>query len=699
MAKGATGVALDLHKVRNIGIIAHIDAGKTTTTERILYYTGMVHKIGEVHDGAATTDYMEQERERGITITAAAVTSQWKGVQINLIDTPGHIDFTAEVQRSLRVLDGGVVVFDGVAGVEPQSETVWRQADKYEVPRMCFINKMDRTGANFQRCVDMIVDRLGGNPVILYHPYGEGDRFGGLLDILNRKLYLYGNDEGTDIKIVDVPADAVDLVETTRAQAVEKIVETDDALMERYLQEDTLSVPELEEALRKGCLSGKLHPVLTGSALKNKGVQLLLDAVIQYLPSPLDIPPTKGIDPKTEKEIIREANNEEPMSALVFKILTDPFVGRLAFFRVYSGVMRAGSGVLNSSKGKKERIGRIVRLFADKREDVEEVQAGDIAAILGLKDSFTGDTLCDETNPIVLEQISFPDPVISIAVEPKTKADQDKMGIALRKLAEEDPTFKVRTDEQLSQTIISGMGELHLEIIVDRMKREYKVEAVVGRPRVSYRETITRTVRHDEVFKRQSGGSGQYARVVIEIEPWTAEEGNKDPYLVEDKVIGGTIPKEFIRPTLDGIKTALDSGILAGFPVVGIRVRLVDGAYHDVDSSSMAFEIAGSMAIKAAFNQAKPILLEPMMQVEVISPSEYNGTLLGDLMSRRALVEGTDARPGNAQAVRALVPLGEMFGYATDIRNMSQGRGQFTMEFAKYMPAPKTVEEDLAKQK
>jgi elongation factor G len=697
MPKGATGVALDLTKVRNIGIIAHIDAGKTTTTERILYYTGMVHKIGEVHEGAATTDYMEQERERGITITAAAVTSQWKGVQINLIDTPGHIDFTAEVQRSLRVLDGGVVVFDGVAGVEPQSETVWCQADKYGVPRMCFINKMDRTGANFQRCVDMIVERLGGNPAILLRPYGEGDRFAGLLDIMNRKLITYGNDEGTDIKVVDLPADAIDLVETTRAQMVEKIVETDETLMERYLMEETISNDELKVALRAACIAGKVHPVVTGSALKNKGVQLLLDAVIDYLPSPLDIPPTRGTNPDTEEEIVRSANNDEPLAALVFKIITDPFVGRLAFFRVYSGVMKAGSGVLNSSKDKKERIGRIVRMFADKREDVEEVQAGDIAAILGLKDTFTGDTLTDDDNPIVLEKISFPEPVISVAVEPKTKADQDKMGVALRKLAEEDPTFRVQTDEQTLQTIISGMGELHLEIIVDRMKREYKVEAVVGRPRVSYRETITRSVRHDETFKRQSGGKGQYARVVIEVEP--LPDDAKEPYILEDKIVGGTIPKEFVKPALDGIKGAIESGIMAGFPVVGVKVKLVDGAFHDVDSSSMAFETAGSIAMKTAFMAAKPILLEPMMKVEVTSPSEYNGTLLGDLMSRRAIVEGTETRPGNAQSVRALVPLGEMFGYATNIRNMSQGRGQFTMEFAKYMPAPKNVEEEIVKAK
>ncbi len=695
MAKGIAGATLDLHKVRNIGIIAHIDAGKTTTTERILYFTGMVHKIGEVHDGAATTDYMDQERERGITITAAAVTSRWHDTQINLIDTPGHIDFTAEVQRSLRVLDGGVVVFDGVAGVEPQSETVWRQADKYGVPRICFINKMDRTGANFQRCVDMIVDRLGGNPAILLVPYGEGDRFGGLLDILNRKLVLYGNNEGTDIKIVDVPADAMELVETTRAQLVEKIVETDETMMERYLMEETISIEELTETLRIATLAGKVQPVLTGSALKNKGVQILLDAVVAYLPSPLDVEATHGTNPKTDADEIRTADNEAPLSALVFKIITDPFVGRLAFFRVYSGVMRTGTGVLNSSKDKRERIGRIVRMFADKREDVDEVQAGDIAAILGLKDTFTGDTLCDESRPIVLEQITFPEPVISVAVEPKTKADQDKMGIALRKLAEEDPTFRVHSDEQLGQTIIEGMGELHLEVLVERMRREHKVEATVGRPRVSYRETITRSIRHDEVFKRQSGGSGQYARVVIEIEP--LPDDVKEPYIIEDKVVGGTIPKEFIRPTFDGIKAALENGILAGYPVVGIRVKLVDGAYHEVDSSSMAFEIAGSIAIKAAFQKAKPILLEPMMQVEVISPSEYNGTLLGDLMSRRAIVETTEGRPGNAQAIKCLVPLGEMFGYATDIRNMSQGRGQFTMEFSKYLPAPKNVEEELVK--
>jgi len=695
MAKTNQFGALDLKMVRNIGIIAHIDAGKTTTTERILYYTGMVHKIGEVHDGAATTDYMDQERERGITITAAAVTSAWKGHQINLIDTPGHIDFTVEVQRSLRVLDGGVVVFDGVAGVEPQSETVWRQADKYNVPRMCFVNKMDRTGANFQRCVDMIVDRLGGKPVILYFPYGEGDRFGGLIDVLNQELIVYGNDLGTDIQRKPLPDDIREKAESSRAQTVERIVEADEALMEKYLMEEPVSLEELTVALRKGCIAGTLHPVLCGSALKNKGVQILLDAVVEYLPSPLDIPAVKGNDPKTGEELLRHASDDEPLTALVFKIITDPYVGRLAFFRVYSGVIRSGTGVLNSIKNKNERIGRMVRMFADKREDVEEVHAGDIAAILGLKDTFTGETLCDGNNPIVLEKISFPDPVINVSIEPKTKADQDKMGEALRKLAEEDPTFHVRTDEQLGQTLLYGMGELHLEVMVERMRREHGVAAVVGRPRVAYRETITRPSRSDMTFKRQSGGKGQYARVVVEIEPLPADA--KETFIFEDEIVGGSIPREFIRPTHEGIKEALQGGVLAGYPVVGIKASLVDGAFHEVDSSEMAFKIAGSMALKEAVLRGNPVLLEPMMKVEVVVPDDYTGSVVGDLSSRRALIEGMEPRAGGSSSIKAIVPLGEMFGYATDLRNMSQGRGAFTMEFDRYSPAPNSIAEEIIK--
>jgi len=695
MAKNEKFGSLDLKMVRNIGIIAHIDAGKTTTTERVLYYTGMVHKIGEVHDGAATTDYMDQERERGITITAAAVTSSWKGHQINLIDTPGHIDFTAEVQRSLRVLDGGVVVFDGVAGVEPQSETVWRQADRYNVPRICFVNKMDRTGANFQRCVDMIVDRLGGKPVILYFPYGEGDRFQGLVDVLNQKLITYGNDLGTDIKVVELPDDVREKAAATRAAAVEAIVETDEALMERYLMEEPIGQEDLVTALRAATIAGKVQPVLCGSALKNKGVQLLLDAVVDYLPSPLDIPPVKGTDPNTGEELIRHATDNEPLTALVFKIITDPYVGRLAFFRVYSGVMKSGTGVLNSTKGRRERIGRMVRMFADKREDVEEVHAGDIAAILGLKDTFTGETLCDSDHPIVLEKISFPDPVINVSIEPKTKADQDKMGEALRKLAEEDPTFHVRSDEQLGQTLIYGMGELHLEVLVERMRREHGVDAVVGRPRVAYRETITRPVRIDETFKRQSGGKGQYARVVVEFEP--LPEDSTETFVFSDEIRAGAIPREFIKPTEAGIREAMQGGVLAGYPVVGVKARLVDGAFHEVDSSEMAFHIAASMALKNAVQRGSPVILEPMMKIEVVVPDDYTGTVVGNLSSRRALIEGMEPRPGGSSSIKAIVPLGEMFGYATDLRNMSQGRGSFTMEFYKYNPAPTNIADEVIK--
>ncbi|MCC6567040.1 MAG: elongation factor G [Chloroflexi bacterium] len=695
MAKKESSGALDLKRVRNIGVIAHIDAGKTTTTERILYYTGMVHRIGEVHEGAATTDYMDQERERGITITAAAVTSSWRDHQINLIDTPGHIDFTAEVQRSLRVLDGGVVVFDGVAGVEPQSETVWRQADKYGVPRICFINKMDRTGANFQRCVDMIVDRLGGKPVILYIPYGEGDRFGGLIDLMKMELITYGNDLGTDIQHHPLPEAVREQAETIRAQSIESIVENDEFLMEKYLMEEEVTQDELVGALRAATIAGKVQPVLCGSALKNKGVQPLLDAVIDYLPSPLDIPPVKGTNPDTEEEVERKASDDEPLAALVFKIITDPYVGRLAFFRVYSGVIRTGTGVLNSVKDRKERIGRMVRMFADKREDVDEVHAGDIAAILGLKDTFTGETLCDPNNPIVLEKISFPAPVINVAIEPKTRADQDKMGEALRKLAEEDPTFLVKVDETLGQTLIYGMGELHLEVLVERMRREHHVDAVMGRPRVAYRETITRPVRAEGRFVRQTGGSGQYGHVVVEFEPLPPDY-EKD-YEFVDKIVGGTIPREFIRPAENGIREAMQAGVLAGYPVVGIRATLVDGSWHEVDSSEIAFKIAGSLALKEGVQRGSPVLLEPMMRVEVVVPDDYTGTIVGNLSSRRALIEGMEPRVGGSSSIKAIVPLGEMFGYATDLRNMSQGRGSFTMEFEKYSPAPQFIADEVIK--
>ena len=694
MAKTTIG-PLDLSKVRNIGIIAHIDAGKTTTTERILYYTGMVHKIGEVHDGAATTDYMDQERERGITITAAAITAAWKDCQINVIDTPGHIDFTAEVQRSLRVLDGGVVVFDGVAGVEPQSETVWRQANRYNVPRMCFINKMDRTGASFKRCLDMIVERLGGKPAVLILPYGEGDQFKGLIDVLKQEYIYFGDDKGIDIQHLALPDDAKQQAQQARNQLVEAIAETDDVLMEKYLMEEPLTEEEMKVALRKATIAGTLHPVLCGSALKNKGVQTLLDAVIDYLPSPLDIPAIVGHNPDTGEEMLRHATDDEPLAALVFKIITDPYVGRLAFVRVYSGVLKSGTGVLNTSKDRRERIGRMVRMFADEREDIQEIHAGDIGAILGLKDTFTGETLSDPDHEIVLEKISFPDPVINVSIEPKTSGDQDKMGEALRKLAEEDPTFHVRVDEQLGQTLIYGMGELHLEVLVERMRREHKVDATVGRPRVAYRETITRKVRHDETFKRQSGGSGQYARVVLEIEP--LPEGSKETFVWEDAIVGGTIPKEYIKPTMTGVEEAVQGGVLAGYPVVGIKVRLVDGAFHEVDSSEMAFKIAGSIAFKAAMQKAGPVLLEPMMRVEVTAPDASTGDVIGDLSSRRALIEGMDPRPGSASAVRAIVPLGSMFGYATDLRSKTSGRGNFTMEFEKYAQAPASIAEEVMK--
>ncbi|MGQ9888162.1 MAG: elongation factor G [Aggregatilineales bacterium] len=698
MAKKAE-TKLDLSKVRNIGIIAHIDAGKTTTTERVLYYTGMVHRIGEVHDGAATTDYMEQERERGITITSAAVTASWNGHQINLIDTPGHVDFTAEVQRSLRVLDGGVVVFDGVAGVEPQSETVWRQANQYNVPRICFVNKMDRIGANFHRCVRMIAERLNGNPVPIQMPFGEGTDFGGIIDLLAMELVTYGDDLGTAIERHPIPESHREQAETMRAEMIEKIVESDDYLTEKYLMEEPITDDELLGALRAATIAGRVQPVLCGSALKNKGIQMMLDRVVDLLPSPLDIPPVRGIHPKTEEEITRAASDDEPTAALVFKILTDPYVGRLAFFRVYSGVVRSGATLLNTSKGSKERIGRIVRMFADRREDIDEVHAGDIAAILGLKDTFTGDTLCDPDKPIMLEQISFPEPVIEVAIEPNSKSDQDKMGVALRRLAEEDPTFKVEVDDKLGQTKIRGMGELHLEVLVDRMMREFGVEATVGRPRVAYRETITKSARVDTTFKRQTGGSGQYARVVIEFEPLSEDEEGpvKDGLLFVDATKGGVIPKEFIRPVENGVREAMAGGVLAGYPVVGIKATLVDGAYHEVDSSEIAFKIAGSMCLKEGVQKGKPVLLEPTMRVEVVVPEEYTGTVVGDLSSRRGVIVGMEPRGSGTSSVRASVPLGEMFGYATALRNITQGRGNFTMEFEKYAIAPQSIADEVIK--
>jgi len=698
MAKKAE-TTFDLNKVRNIGIIAHIDAGKTTTTERVLYYTGMVHRIGEVHEGAATTDYMEQERERGITITAAAVTAAWNGHQVNLIDTPGHVDFTAEVQRSLRVLDGGVVVFDGVAGVEPQSETVWRQANGYNVPRICFVNKMDRVGANFRRCVEMVVERLHGNPVMIQYPYGEGAEFGGIIDLMAMELVTYGDDLGTAIERQAIPESFREQAETMRAEMIEKIVENDDFLTEKYLMGEEITNDELKGALRDATIASKIHPVMCGSALKNKGVQMLLDAVVDYLPSPLDVPPVKGTHPKTDEPLERHPSDSEPTAALVFKIITDPYVGRLAFFRVYSGVVKAGSMMQNTTKGSRERIGRIVRMFADRREDIEEVHAGDIAAVLALKETFTGDTLADENKPIVLEKITFPEPVIEVAIEPNTKADQDKMGNALRRLAEEDPTFRIEVDDKLGQTKIKGMGELHLEVLVDRMMREFGVQASVGRPRVAYRETITRAVREDTTFKRQTGGSGQYARVVVEFEPLPEEEAAlaKDGLLFVDAIRGGSVPREFIRPTENGIREAVVGGVLAGYPVVGIKATLVDGAFHEVDSSEMAFKVAGSMCLKEAFRKAKPILLEPTMKVEVVVPDEYTGTIVGDVSSRRGIIGGMEPRGSGTTSVRANVPLGEMFGYATALRNMTQGRGSFTMEFEQYSPAPQSIADEVIK--
>ncbi len=685
----------DLAKVRNIGIIAHIDAGKTTTTERVLYYTGMLRRMGEVHDGAATTDYMEQERERGITITAAAVTSFWHDYQINLIDTPGHVDFTAEVQRSLRVLDGGVVVFDGVAGVEPQSETVWRQADEYHVPRICFINKFDRVGAELDRVVAMIADRLHARPLPIQLPYGEGVSFAGIIDLFEMDLVKYTDDLGLQQVREPIPADYVERAEAARARMIETIVENDDYLMEKFLQEEPISNDELKAALRDATIQNKVNPVLVGSALRNKGVQLLLDAIVDYLPSPLDVPPVHGTHPRTGEDLERHPSDSDPLSVLIFKILTDPFVGRLAFFRVYSGVLRAGSGVLNTTKGKKERVGRVVRMFADRREDVEAVHAGDIAAILGLKDTFTGDTLADDNAPILLERIEFPEPVIAVAIEPKTKADQDKMGEALRKLAEEDPTFVVRVDESVGQTLIEGMGELHLEVLVDRMLREFKVGARVGKPRVAYRETITRAVRAEGRFVRQTGGSGQYGHVVVEFEP--LPEDSAENFIFENKIVGGTIPKEYIGPTQRGIEEAMSGGVLAGYPVTHIKATLVDGSWHEVDSSEIAFKIAGSLALKEGVQRGNPILLEPVMRVEVVAPDEFTGDVIGDLSARRGNITGMEPRGSGASSIRALVPLGEMFGYATDIRNETQGRGSFTMEFDRYAPTPQHITDEIVK--
>jgi elongation factor G len=679
-----------LARTRNIGIIAHIDAGKTTVTERILFYTKKIYKLGEVHEGAATMDWMPQEQERGITITAAATTCFWDDHRINIIDTPGHVDFTVEVERSLRVLDGAVVVFDGVAGVEPQSETVWRQADRYQVPRICFINKLDRTGADFWRCVDMIRDRLGARPVPIQIPIGSEDRYLGVVDLVEMKAIVYRDDLGSEIEVTDIPDTLLAEARRHREAMIEAVAESDDGLTHKFLEGQELTVEEIRHGLRLGTLQYKFVPVLNGSALKNKGIQPMLDAVVSYLPSPLDVPPTIGLDPRTGKELVRTVDDKEPFSALAFKIAADPFVGKLAFFRVYAGTLKSGSYVLNATKNRKERIGRILQMHANHREEIDQVYAGDIAAAVGLKDTFTGDTLSDPDHPIILENISFPEPVIEVKIEPKTKADQDKLAIALQRLAEEDPTFKVHTDAESGETLIAGMGELHLDVLVDRMVREFKVAANVGRPQVAYRETIRRAAEGNGRFIRQTGGKGQYGHAVITLEPLEKGAG----YEFVDKIVGGTIPREFIKSVNQGIREALESGIYANVPMVDVRATLFDGSYHEVDSSEMAFKIAGSMAAKDAVSKADPTILEPMMRVEVTLPGEFIGDVIGDLNSRRGQVEGMDER-GTTQVVRAFVPLAAMFGYATDLRSMTQGRASYSMELSHYAEVPASVAAEL----
>jgi elongation factor G len=688
----ATQTQQALDRVRNIGIMAHIDAGKTTTTERILYYTGRTHKMGEVHEGAATMDWMEQEQERGITITSAATTAFWRDFRINIIDTPGHVDFTVEVERSLRVLDGAIAVFDSVAGVEPQSETVWRQADRYRVPRIAFINKMDRTGADFFAAVQSMVDRLGAHPVPVQLPIGQEEHFRGVVDLVEMQAIEYTDDLGQNFEVGEIPAELAEQAQEYHHQLIDAVADHDDELLETYLEDESAVTPEmLKRALRAATLDISVTPVLLGSAFKNKGVQPLLDAVIDYLPSPLDVPPVHGIDPRTEHELSRRPAVDEPFSALAFKVMSDPYVGKLTYFRVYSGQIKAGDRILNTTTGKTERVGRILQMHANHREEREAIGAGEIAAGVGLKQTTTGDTLAVDTAPIVLESMTFPDPVISVAVEPKTKGDQDKLGNGLQRLAEEDPTFRVRTDEETGQTLISGMGELHLEIIVDRLKREFSVDANVGRPQVAYRETISKPVQKIEGrFVRQTGGRGQYGHAVIDAEP--AEPGEGYEFL--DKIVGGKVPREYI-PAVDlGIQEAMESGILAGYPVVDVRVSLVEGSYHDVDSSEIAFKVAGSMAWKEAMKRAKPKLLEPVMAVEVVTPEDYLGDVMGDLNSRRGRIENLEPR-GNAQTIRARVPLAEMFGYATDLRSTTQGRATFTMQFDRYEEVPQTIAGEL----
>lgn len=683
-----------VERYRNIGIIAHIDAGKTTTTERILFYTGITHKIGEVHEGEATMDWMEQERERGITITSAATTCYWKDHHINIIDTPGHVDFTVEVERSLRVLDGGVVVFDGKEGVEPQSETVWRQAEKYSVPRMCFINKIDKEGAVFEDAIESIWNRLTPNAVAIQYPMGLRGDFYGLIDLMKMKAYTFEGDMGEKVIEGEIPAEYLDKAKEWRDKMVEKISETDDALTEKYLNGTEISVDELKAALRRATIAVRLHPVMTGTALRNKGVQLVLDAVVDYLPSPVDIAAVKGIDAKTEKEVERKTDDSEKFSALAFKVATDPFVGQLTFFRVYSGTIKAGSYVLNSTKDEKERIGRILRMHANHREDIEDLCAGDIGALVGMKVTMTGDTLCDPDAPVILENIVFPEPVIDIAVEPKTKADQEKMGVALKKLSEEDPTFRVHTDEESGQTILSGMGELHLDIIVDRMRREFKVEVNVGRPQVAYRETIREMAQAEGKYVRQSGGRGQYGHCWIRLEP--NEQGKGYEFVDETK--GGVIPQEFIKPINKGIEEATKTGVLAGYPVVDVKATVYDGSFHDVDSSEAAFKIAGSLAFKEAMRRAKPVILEPIMKVAVIMPEAFMGDIVGDLNSKRGIIKEMTDRGEGASVVKevtAEVPLASMFGYATQMRSMSQGRASYSMEFAHYAEVPKNVADEI----
>jgi elongation factor G len=677
-----------LERVRNIGIMAHIDAGKTTTTERILYYTGRTHKMGEVHEGAATMDWMAQEQERGITITSAATTAFWREFRINIIDTPGHVDFTVEVERSLRVLDGAIAVFDSVAGVEPQSETVWRQADKYKVPRIAFINKMDRTGADFFGSVQSMVDRLGAHPAPVQLPIGQEEHFRGVVDLVEMRAIVWTDDLGTNMEVTEIPAELVEQAHEYHHQLIDAVADHDDELMETYLDDEEKVSPDmLRRAVRKATLDISVTPILCGTAFKNKGVQPLLDAVIDYLPSPLDVPPIHGIDPRTENELSRRPQLDEPFAALAFKVMSDPFVGKLTYIRVYSGQVKQGDRLMNTTTGKTERVGRILQMHANHREERDEIGAGEIAAVVGLKQTTTGDTLAVDTAPIRLESMTFPDPVISVAIEPKTKSDQDKLGNALQRLSEEDPTFQVRTDEETGQTLISGMGELHLEIIVDRLTREFNVDANVGRPQVAYRETVGQPVQKIEGrFVRQTGGRGQYGHAVIDLEPAEPGEG----YEFVDKIVGGKIPREYIGSVDLGIQEAMESGVLAGFPVVDVRITLVDGSYHDVDSSEMAFKVAGSMAFKNAMQRAKPKLLEPVMAVEVVTPEDYLGDVMGDLNSRRGRVEGLEPR-GNAQAIRAKVPLATMFGYATDLRSTTQGRATFTMQFDRYEDVPQSI--------